>query len=100
LFRLAWCGSPACEEALGEGTGATIRSSSKGSRLRGLPGRRRRAEHTVLVARAYETLEHLRRASALPPISGDVHPIAQHHRLQPVVVQSAVNIGSPNVLSV
>ena len=25
FFRLAWCGSPACETALGDGTGATIR---------------------------------------------------------------------------
>jgi prolyl-tRNA synthetase len=54
FFRLAWCGSPACEEALGEGTGATIRVILDGPApdgpclVDGAP-----AEHTVLVARAY-----------------------------------------------
>jgi prolyl-tRNA synthetase len=54
FFRLAWCGSPTCEEALGEGTGATIRVILEGEApegpclVDGAP-----AEHTVLVARAY-----------------------------------------------
>ena len=54
FFRLTWCGSPACEEALGEGTGATIRVILDGEApegpclVDGAPGR-----HTVLVARAY-----------------------------------------------
>jgi prolyl-tRNA synthetase len=54
FFRLTWCGSEACEEALGEGTGATIRVILDGEApdrpclVDGAPGR-----HTVLVARAY-----------------------------------------------
>jgi prolyl-tRNA synthetase len=54
FFRLAWCGSPACEEALGEGTGATIRVILDGQPpegpclVDGAP-----ADYTVLVARAY-----------------------------------------------
>jgi prolyl-tRNA synthetase len=54
FFRLAWCGSAACEEALGEGTGATIRVILDGQApegpclVDGAP-----ATHTVLVARAY-----------------------------------------------
>jgi prolyl-tRNA synthetase len=54
FFRLAWCGSPACEQALGEGTGATIRvildgpPPSQACVVDGVP-----AEHAVLVARAY-----------------------------------------------
>jgi prolyl-tRNA synthetase len=54
FYRLAWCGSPDCEAALGEGTGATIRVILDGQE----PGGpclvdRVPAEHTVLVARAY-----------------------------------------------
>jgi prolyl-tRNA synthetase len=54
FFRLAWCGSPACEAALGEGTGATIRVILDGE----APDRPclvdgASAEHVVLVARAY-----------------------------------------------
>ncbi len=58
FFRLAWCGSPACEEALGQGTGATIRVILDGpAARRALPGRRRpghphRGQPTD-VARAY-----------------------------------------------
>ena len=54
FFRLAWCGSPDCEAALGEGTGATIRVILDGPApdgpclVDGAP-----ATHTVLVARAY-----------------------------------------------
>jgi prolyl-tRNA synthetase len=54
FFRLAWCGSPACEEALGEGTGASIRAiveepaPASACVVDGAP-----AAHTVLVARAY-----------------------------------------------
>jgi prolyl-tRNA synthetase len=54
FFRLAWCGSPACEAALGDGTGATIRVILEGPPpdarclVDGAP-----AAHTVLVARAY-----------------------------------------------
>jgi prolyl-tRNA synthetase len=54
FFRLAWCGSPDCEAALGEGTGATIRVILEGQApdgpclVDGAP-----AEHTVLAARAY-----------------------------------------------
>ena len=54
FFRFAWCGSPACEEALGEGTGASIRAiveeppPAATCLVDGAP-----ADHTVLVARAY-----------------------------------------------
>jgi len=54
FFKLAWCGSPSCEEALGEGTGATIRVILDGQPpegpclVDGAP-----AAHAVLVARAY-----------------------------------------------
>jgi prolyl-tRNA synthetase len=54
FFRLAWCGSETCEEALGDGTGATIRvildeQPPEGPCLvDGAP-----AAHIVLVARAY-----------------------------------------------
>jgi prolyl-tRNA synthetase len=54
FFRLAWCGSDACEEALGEGTGASIRAivgedpPAPTCLVDGAPTR-----HTVLVARAY-----------------------------------------------
>ncbi|MFL6269708.1 MAG: proline--tRNA ligase, partial [Actinomycetes bacterium] len=54
FFRLAWCGSPACEAALGEGTGATIRVILDGQPpegpclVDGAP-----AAHSVLVAKAY-----------------------------------------------
>ncbi|MFL6183697.1 MAG: proline--tRNA ligase [Actinomycetes bacterium] len=54
FFRLAWCGSEACEQALGEGTGATIRVILEGEApegpclVDGAP-----AAHVVLVARAY-----------------------------------------------
>ena len=54
FFRMAWCGSPACEETLGEGTGATIRVILDGQPperpclVDGAP-----ADHAVLVARAY-----------------------------------------------
>jgi prolyl-tRNA synthetase len=54
FFRLAWCGSPDCEAALGEGTGATIRvildgpAPDKPCLVNGAP-----ATHTVLVGRAY-----------------------------------------------
>jgi prolyl-tRNA synthetase len=54
FFRLAWCGSPDCEAALGEGTGATIRVILDGPAPDGpclVDGAR--AEHAVLVARAY-----------------------------------------------
>ena len=54
FFRLAWCGSPACEAALGEGTGATIRVILDGQSPDGpclVDGAT--AEHVVLVARAY-----------------------------------------------
>ena len=54
FFRLAWCGSPACEAALGEGTGATIRVILDGPAPDGpclVDGAA--ATHTVLVARAY-----------------------------------------------
>jgi prolyl-tRNA synthetase len=54
FFCMAWCGSPGCEEALGEGTGASIRAivgeppPTPGCLVDGAP-----AAHTVLVARAY-----------------------------------------------
>jgi prolyl-tRNA synthetase len=54
FFRLAWCGSEACEETLGDGTGATIRvildeqPPEEPCLVDGAP-----AAHTVLVARAY-----------------------------------------------
>jgi prolyl-tRNA synthetase len=54
FFRLAWCGSEACEEALGEGTGASIRAivgeepPAPTCLVDGAP-----AHHAVLVARAY-----------------------------------------------
>ena len=54
FFRLLWCGSDQCEEALGAGTGASIRAilaeePSGGACLAdGAPGR-----HVVLVAKAY-----------------------------------------------
>jgi prolyl-tRNA synthetase len=54
FFRVAWCGSDACEQAIGEGTGATIRAILPGDPpsprclVDGNPGAR-----TVLVARAY-----------------------------------------------
>jgi prolyl-tRNA synthetase len=54
FFRLAWCGSPGCEERLAEGTGATIRVILDGQApegpclVDGAP-----ATQTVLVARAY-----------------------------------------------
>ena len=54
FFRLAWCGSPACEAALGEGTGATIRVILDGQTPEGpclVDGAA--ADHVVLVARAY-----------------------------------------------
>ena len=54
FFRLAWCGSPACEAALGEGTGATIRVILEGQEPDGpclVDGAA--ATHTVLVGRAY-----------------------------------------------
>ena len=54
FFRLAWCGSDACEEALSEGTGASIRAilgedpPAATCLVDGAPAR-----HAVLVARAY-----------------------------------------------
>jgi prolyl-tRNA synthetase len=54
FFRLAWCGSPACEQAVGEGTGASIRAivpeeaPAPVCLVDGSP-----ATSTVLVARAY-----------------------------------------------
>jgi prolyl-tRNA synthetase len=54
FFRLAWCGKEACEQALGEGTGASIRAivseppPGPACVVDGAP-----AAHTVLVARAY-----------------------------------------------
>ena len=54
FFRLAWCGSPACEETLGEGTGASIRAivpeelPAGTCLVDGAPAR-----HTVLAAKAY-----------------------------------------------
>jgi prolyl-tRNA synthetase len=54
FFRMAWCGSPACEQALGEGTGATIRAIVAGDPpaptclVDGAP-----TTQAVLVARAY-----------------------------------------------
>jgi prolyl-tRNA synthetase len=54
FFRMAWCGSDACEEALGSGTGASIRAildeapPAPVCLVDGAPAR-----HTVLVARAY-----------------------------------------------
>jgi prolyl-tRNA synthetase len=54
FFRLLWCGSDRCEEALGEGTGASIRAilpeepSGVSCAVDGAPAR-----HVVLVARAY-----------------------------------------------
>jgi prolyl-tRNA synthetase len=54
FFRMAWCGSAACEQALGEGTGATIRAIVSGDPpaptclVDGAP-----STHAVLVARAY-----------------------------------------------
>ena len=54
FFRLAWCGSPDCETALGKGTGATIRVILDGPAPDGpclVDGAT--AEHVVLVGRAY-----------------------------------------------
>jgi prolyl-tRNA synthetase len=54
FYRLAWCGSPACEEALGEGTGASIRAIVEEDPPAGrclVDGAA--AAHAVLVARAY-----------------------------------------------
>jgi prolyl-tRNA synthetase len=54
FFLLSWCGSEACEEALGEGTGASIRvilgdqPPTANCLVDGAPAR-----HAVLVARAY-----------------------------------------------
>jgi prolyl-tRNA synthetase len=54
FFRVAWCGSEACEQALGEGTGASIRAivseppPGPACVVDGAP-----AAHTVLAARAY-----------------------------------------------
>jgi prolyl-tRNA synthetase len=54
FFRVAWCGSDACEQAIGEGTGATIRAILPGDPpsprclVDGNTGAR-----TVLVAKAY-----------------------------------------------
>jgi prolyl-tRNA synthetase len=54
FFRVAWCGSAACEQALGEGTGASIRAIVDGDLpapiclVDGAP-----SAHAVLVARAY-----------------------------------------------
>jgi prolyl-tRNA synthetase len=54
FFRVAWCGSAACEQALGEGTGASIRAIVGGDPpaptclVDGAP-----SAHAVLVARAY-----------------------------------------------
>jgi prolyl-tRNA synthetase len=54
FFRLAWCGKDSCEEALGEGTGASIRAITAEEppaatcAVDGAP-----ATHSVLVARAY-----------------------------------------------
>jgi prolyl-tRNA synthetase len=54
FFRMAWCDSDACEEALGEGTGASIRAileeppPAPTCLVDGAPAR-----STVLVARAY-----------------------------------------------
>jgi prolyl-tRNA synthetase len=54
FFRLLWCGSEQCEEAIAEGTGASIRAilaeqPSEGTCLvDGAPAR-----HVVLVAKAY-----------------------------------------------
>jgi prolyl-tRNA synthetase len=54
FFLLSWCGSEACEQALGEGTGASIRAiltegpPTATCLVDGAPAR-----HAVLVARAY-----------------------------------------------
>jgi len=54
FFRLAWCGSEACEQAIGEGTGASIRAivseppPGPACVVDGAP-----AAQTVLAARAY-----------------------------------------------
>jgi prolyl-tRNA synthetase len=54
FFLLSWCGSQACEEALGDGTGASIRAilteppPTANCLVDGAPAR-----HAVLVARAY-----------------------------------------------
>ncbi len=54
FFLLSWCGSDACEEALGKGTGASIRAilsedpPTATCMVDGAPAR-----HAVLVARAY-----------------------------------------------
>jgi prolyl-tRNA synthetase len=54
FFRLAWCGSEACEQAIGDGTGASIRAivgeppPAPACLVDGAP-----ANHTVLAARAY-----------------------------------------------
>jgi prolyl-tRNA synthetase len=54
FFLMSWCGSEACEEALGDGTGASIRAilsedpPASTCLVDGAPAR-----HTVLVARAY-----------------------------------------------
>jgi prolyl-tRNA synthetase len=54
FLRLAWCGAPACEERLGDGTGASIRAivpqepPAATCLVDGAP-----AAHAVLVARAY-----------------------------------------------
>jgi prolyl-tRNA synthetase len=54
FFRMAWCGEAACEEALGEGSGASIRAITAEDPpaatcvVDGAP-----ATHNVLVAKAY-----------------------------------------------
>jgi prolyl-tRNA synthetase len=54
FFRLAWCGSEACEQAIGDGTGASIRAivgeppPAPACLVDGAP-----TNHTVLAARAY-----------------------------------------------
>jgi prolyl-tRNA synthetase len=54
FFLLSWCGSEACEEALGDGTGASIRAilgerpATANCLVDGAPAR-----HAVLLARAY-----------------------------------------------
>jgi prolyl-tRNA synthetase len=54
LFRLAWCGSDACEEALGDGTGASIRAIVGEAPAGAMcPVDDAPARHTVLAARAY-----------------------------------------------
>jgi prolyl-tRNA synthetase len=54
FFRLAWCGSDACEEALGEGTGASIRAIvGEAAPASTCPVDGAPARYTVLAARAY-----------------------------------------------